>query len=76
MILTRDVSPGEQSKHKATQNEKGMVSLHESKTFREKDLRKVQNYQEKRSYHGNLRKSEAQAEAGLMPLLHVNESER
>ena len=48
MILTRDVSPGEQSKHKATQNEKGMVSLHESKTFREKDLRKVQNHQEKR----------------------------
>ncbi len=44
-----------------------MVSLHESKTFREKDLRKVQNHQEKRQNHGDLRKPEAQAEAGLIP---------
>jgi hypothetical protein len=38
----------------------------ESKSFREADVRKMQGHQEKRQGHGDLRESEAQAEAGLI----------
>ena len=38
----------------------------ESKTFGKEDLRKMQDHQETRTRYGDLRKSEAQAETGLI----------
>ena len=44
------------------------VNRNESKSIGQKNMRKVQDYQEKRESKGNLREPETQAEAGIRPI--------